>query len=111
MAIRVRKAALTVIREGSTVLELLTSKNQTLLVWWNALLVLNLGFDIVDSVGRLDLKGDSLTSKTVVSANPVATGSGRWREVTTHVLTKICMMRGCSDVLSGVLDELVVRSK
>jgi hypothetical protein len=51
-----------VIRESSTVLELLTSENQTLLVWRNALLVLDLGLDIVDGIGRFYLKGDGLAS-------------------------------------------------
>jgi hypothetical protein len=31
-----------------------------LLVGWDALLVLDLGLDIVDGIGRLHLKGDSL---------------------------------------------------
>jgi hypothetical protein len=49
-----------VIREGAAILKLLTSENQSLLVGGDALLVLNLGLDIVDSVGRLDLEGDGL---------------------------------------------------
>jgi hypothetical protein len=47
-----------VVREGATVLELLAGEDQTLLVRGNALLVLNLGLDVVDGVGRLDLEGD-----------------------------------------------------
>ena len=47
-----------VIREGSTILKLLAGEDQALLVGRNALLVLNLGLDVVDGVGRLDLKGD-----------------------------------------------------
>lgn len=39
-----------VIREGATVLKLLPSENQALLVRRNAFLVLNLGFDVVDGV-------------------------------------------------------------
>jgi len=42
---------LTVIRKGSAILELLSSEDQSLLVWWDTLLVLDFGFDIVDSVG------------------------------------------------------------
>lgn len=49
-----------VIREGSAVLELLTSEDQALLVRWDTLLVLDLGLDIVDCVRGLHLKGDSL---------------------------------------------------
>jgi hypothetical protein len=49
-----------VIRKGATILKLLTSKDQALLVRGNALLVLDLGFNIVDSIGGLNLEGDGL---------------------------------------------------
>lgn len=40
-----------VVAQCAAVLKLLSGKDQTLLVWRNAFLVLNLGFDIVDGVG------------------------------------------------------------
>jgi len=43
-----------VVGKGATVLELLTSEDQSLLVRWNALLVLNLRLDIVNGIRRLD---------------------------------------------------------
>jgi hypothetical protein len=46
---------LTVVGKGSAILELLSSKDQSLLVRGDTLLVLDLGFDIVDSVGGFDL--------------------------------------------------------
>ena len=49
-----------VIRECTTVLELLACKDQALLVRRNSLLVLNLGLDVVDGIARLHLKGDGL---------------------------------------------------
>merc|ERR1712026_248579 len=49
-----------VVGEGSSVLELLSSKDQSLLIWGNTLLVLDLGLDVLDAVGRLDLEGDGL---------------------------------------------------
>ena len=66
-----------VVAEGTTILELFTGKNETLLVRGDAvrtrfgivgryeigrlpLLVLNFGLDIVDGVGRLHLEGDRL---------------------------------------------------
>ena len=52
-----------VIRKGAAVLELFTSEDQTLLIWWNALLVLDLGLDVLNGVGGLDLKGDGLARK------------------------------------------------
>jgi hypothetical protein len=51
-----------VVRQSATVLELLASEDQALLVRRDALLVLNLALDIVDSVGGLDLKSDGLAS-------------------------------------------------
>merc|ERR1712227_610076 len=52
-----------VIREGSSILELLSSKDQPLLVWGNSFLVLDLGLDILNGVRRLNLKGDGLASE------------------------------------------------
>lgn len=56
-----------VVGEGAAVLELLAGEDQTLLVWGNALLVLDLALHIVDGVGGLHLKGDSLTGDCAVS--------------------------------------------
>jgi hypothetical protein len=42
---------------------LLSSEDQTLLVRGDSLLVLDLGLDIVDRIGGLDLEGDSLARK------------------------------------------------
>jgi hypothetical protein len=52
-----------VVGKCSAVLELLSSENQALLIRRDALLVLDLGLDIVDGVGRFNLKGDCLASK------------------------------------------------
>jgi len=49
-----------VVGEGAPIFELLAGKDETLLVRRDALLVLDLGLHIVDGVGRLHLKGDSL---------------------------------------------------
>jgi hypothetical protein len=55
----------TVIRKGPSVLELFSGKDQSLLIRGNTLLVLDLGFDVVDSVGGLDLEGDGLARKAI----------------------------------------------
>jgi hypothetical protein len=52
-----------VVSKCASILELLASKDKPLLVRGDALLVLDLGLDIVDGVGRLHLKGDSLASQ------------------------------------------------
>ncbi|KAM0910371.1 hypothetical protein ACQ4PT_014204 [Festuca glaucescens] len=52
-----------VVRQGAAILKLLTSEDEALLVRRDALLILDLGLDIVNSVRGLDLKGDSLASE------------------------------------------------
>lgn len=49
-----------VIGQGSTVLQLLTGKDETLLVRRNALLILNLCLDIVDGIRALDFESNGL---------------------------------------------------
>jgi hypothetical protein len=52
-----------IIRQGPSILQLLSGENQSLLVRRNTLLVLDLGLDVVDSVGRLDFESDSLSGQ------------------------------------------------
>merc|ERR1712176_372837 len=47
-----------IIGEGSSIFQLLSSKDQSLLIWGNAFLVLDLGLDILNGVRRLNLEGD-----------------------------------------------------
>ena len=49
-----------VVGQGPTILQLLTSEDETLLVRGDTLLVLDLGLHIVDGVGGLDLERDRL---------------------------------------------------
>ena len=44
-----------VVRESAAILKLLAGEDETLLVWGDALLVLDLGFHIFDSVAGLNL--------------------------------------------------------
>jgi hypothetical protein len=52
-----------VVRESSTILELLTSEDESLLIWWDTFLVLDLGLDVLDSVSWLNIKSDGLSGK------------------------------------------------
>lgn len=49
-----------IVRQGAAVLKLFASKDQALLVRRDALLVLDLGLDVVDGVTGLHLEGDGL---------------------------------------------------
>ena len=50
-----------VIAQCTSIFKLLSREDQTLLVRWDTLLVLNLGFDIVDCVRGFHLEGDGFT--------------------------------------------------
>lgn len=65
-----------VVRKGAAILELLSGEDQALLVGGDALLVLDLGLDIVDGVGRLHLKGDSLTRQGLHETDPAVSNLG-----------------------------------
>ena len=49
-----------VIREGTAVFELLPSKDQALLVGGNALLILDLGFNVIDGIARFNFERNGL---------------------------------------------------
>ena len=49
-----------IIRKGTSIFQLLTGKNQTLLIRRNTFLILNLSLDIINSIRGFDFKGDSL---------------------------------------------------
>ena len=52
-----------IVAEGAAILQLLASKDQPLLVWGDALLILDLGLNILDGVAGLNLKGDGLAGE------------------------------------------------
>merc|ERR1712133_8261 len=52
-----------VVRKSSSILQLLSSKDQSLLVWGNAFLILDLGLHILNGVRRLNLKSNGLASQ------------------------------------------------
>jgi len=53
-----------VVRESSAIFELFSCEDKTLLVRWNALLVLNFGLHVGDSIRGLNIQRDSLSSKS-----------------------------------------------
>ena len=55
-----------VVCKRAAVLQLLACKDQSLLVGWDALLVLNLGLDILDGIAALHLEGDCFACVCVV---------------------------------------------
>merc|ERR1711987_31515 len=54
-----------VVGKSSSVLQLLAGEDQPLLIWGNAFLVLDLGLDVLNAIGGLDLEGDGLPSQSL----------------------------------------------
>merc|ERR1712003_576552 len=52
-----------VVGESSSVLQLLASEDQPLLIWGDSLLILDLSLDVLDGVRWFDLEGDGLASQ------------------------------------------------
>ena len=52
-----------IVGESSSIFKLLSSKDKTLLIWRNTFFVLDLSFDIFNSISRLNLKSDGFTSE------------------------------------------------
>jgi len=52
-----------VVAQCATIFQLLTSKDETLLVWWDSFFVLDLCLDVVDGITGLNLKSDGLASQ------------------------------------------------
>ncbi len=83
-----------VVRERAAVLELLTGKDQTLLVGGNPFLVLNLGLNIVDGVRGLHLKGNGLTCREWNErCTEICGGKEPLQEVSKLVSVSLCRRR------------------
>jgi hypothetical protein len=78
-----------IVGKCSAVLKLLACEDQALLVWRDAFLVLNLGLDVVDGIGRLDLESNGLV---IVSDLLFATRYRKLLTLPVRVLTKICIV-------------------
>ena len=76
-----------VVRERTSVLELLAGEDEALLVRGNALLVLDLSLDVIDRVGRLDLERDGCERRQLRPARERSENA----LLPVSVLTKICI--------------------
>ena len=50
-----------IIRKSTSILELLSSKDQTLLIWGNSLLILDLSLDVLNGIRGLDVQSNCLS--------------------------------------------------
>jgi len=54
-----------VVSECAAIFELLSGKDETLLIWRDTFFVLDLGLDGLDGVSAFDIEGDGLASKSL----------------------------------------------
>jgi len=97
-----------VIRESSSILELLSGEDQSLLVWWDSLLVLDLGLDVLDGVSWLDIKSDGLSSQSL--DEDLHTTSESQDEMESRLLLDVVVAEGSAvlELLSGEDESLLV---
>ena len=97
-----------VVREGSAVLELLSSEDKSLLIWWDSLLVLDLGLNVLDGVSWLNIKGDGLTSQGL--DEDLHTTSKSEDEMESGLLLDVVVRKGSSifELLSGEDESLLI---
>merc|ERR1719450_1930407 len=97
-----------VIRKGSAILELLTSEDKSLLIWWDTFLVLDLGLDVLNSVGWLDIEGDGLTSESL--DEDLHSSSKSQHKMKSGLLLNVVVAEGSAvlQLLSGKDESLLI---
>ena len=97
-----------VVSEGSSVFELLSGKDESLLVGRDTLLVLDLGLDVLDGVRWLDIKGDGLAGEGL--DEDLHTSSKSEDEVEGGLLLDVVVGKGSSvfELLTSEDESLLV---
>jgi len=97
-----------VVAQGAAILELLSSKDQSLLIGRNALLVLDLLLHVVDGVTRLDLEGDGFASEGLDEDLHASTKSQH--QVESRLLLDVVVRQGATvlELLAGKDQTLLI---
>jgi hypothetical protein len=98
-----------VVGKGTAILELLAGEDETLLIGWDTLLVLNLRLYIVDGVGRFNLKSDGLSGKSL--DKDLHTTTETENQVKSGLLLNVVVRESATilKLLSGKDQALLVR--
>ena len=95
-----------VVTQRTAILELELGENETLLVWRDAFLVLDLGLHVFDIIAGLDFEGDSLSGKCLhKDLHFRASLVEKWRKTgrianNSEQLESFVVVRKCSGELS-----------
>merc|ERR1712029_842072 len=97
-----------VVGEGSSILELLTGEDKSLLIGWDTFLVLDLSLDVLNGVGWLDFKSDGLTSEGL--DEDLHTSSKSEDEMKSGLLLDVVVRKGSSilELLSSEDESLLI---
>ena len=98
-----------VVRKGSSVLKLLSSENESLLIRGNSFLVLDLSLDVVNGVGGFNIESDGLASEGL--DEDLHTTSESQNEVKGGLLLDVVVGKGSSvlKLLSSENESLLIR--
>merc|ERR1712045_358137 len=98
-----------VVRKSSSVFELLSSEDESLLIRWDSLLILDLSLDVLNGVGWLDLEGDSLSSESL--NEDLHTSSESQDEMESGFLLDVVIGEGSAilKLLSSEDESLLIR--
>jgi len=98
-----------VIGEGSSILKLLSGEDESLLVGWDSFLILDLGLDVLNGVGWLNLEGDGLTSEGL--DEDLHTSSQSQDEMKSGLLLDVVVGEGSAvfELLSSEDESLLIR--
>merc|ERR1712139_652070 len=98
-----------VIGKGSSIFELFTGKDESLLIRWDTFFVLDLGFDVLNGVRWLNIKGDGLSSEGL--HEDLHSTSESEDQVKSGFLLDVVIGKGSSifELLSGKDESLLIR--
>merc|ERR1719152_1065222 len=97
-----------VIRESSSILKLLTGKDESLLIRWDTFFILDLGLDVLDGVSWFDIEGDGLTSEGL--DEDLHTTSESKNEMESGLLLDVVVRKGSSilELLTSKNESLLI---
>jgi len=98
-----------VVRKGSSVFELLSSEDKSLLIRGDTFLVLDLSLDVFDGVRRLNIEGNSLTSQGL--DEDLHTTSKSQDQMESRLLLDVVVREGSAvfQLLSSEDESLLIR--
>lgn len=100
-----------IVGKSAAILQLLASEDEALLVWRDALFVLDLGLHIVDGVRGLHFQRNSLARESLDKDLHTATQTQDYRSISDQATTAYSQQIVFTEVKSALLLNVVVRER